>query len=409
LDQRFFDFIVTAMDDFKKAIAVIAYNKYEYFKAVLNSILSQKVRGQPLFDYYDLYIFQDGLQDRHAQTAADHAAVKNLAVQSVGEERVFQQSKNLGIAKHFYFVESFLFEAKGYEFALFCEHDMILGEKYLHQITVMAEKFRHDQRIAMISAHSQNYRQSIEEQRTRRHEYSPMGHNWGFGMFRSRWLKWRPVYQDYLDLVKDTPYYQRNHAVIQEWQKQCGFKAGATSQDYAKSCVIAALKMLRISTYPNFGFYIGEEGEHFTKDSYEKFGFRQTQVFGEAIDDLREFDDATYKRHLDNQARWIFLQGTNFDYDSFCVTAASGLYRVAVPDINGGMKATSEDIVAAYRIFLNRLPENRQVIESRIGLPLQEILSSFLLSDEFSNRVSGRKSVLEAAHKINLAKAADKR
>lgn len=45
--------------------------------------------------------------------------------------------------------------------------------------------------------------------------------------------------------------------------------------------------------------------------------------------------------------------------------------------------ATREDVVAAYKIFLNRLPESEEVITARIGAPRERILSSFLTSKYF--------------------------
>lgn len=45
--------------------------------------------------------------------------------------------------------------------------------------------------------------------------------------------------------------------------------------------------------------------------------------------------------------------------------------------------ATREDVVAAYKIFLNRMPESEEVITARIGAPRERILSSFLTSKYF--------------------------
>lgn len=46
---------------------------------------------------------------------------------------------------------------------------------------------------------------------------------------------------------------------------------------------------------------------------------------------------------------------------------------------------TAEDIVAAYKLFFRRMPENQEVINNRIGLSANQILSSFLMSDEFTS------------------------
>jgi hypothetical protein len=62
--------------------------------------------------------------------------------------------------------------------------------------------------------------------------------------------------------------------------------------------------------------------------------------------------------------------------------------------------ATSEDVVAAYKFFLNRFPESLAVIESRIGKPISQLLRSFLLSDECLNRQENWPIIIEAAKRV---------
>lgn len=50
------------------------------------------------------------------------------------------------------------------------------------------------------------------------------------------------------------------------------------------------------------------------------------------------------------------------------------------------MNATREDIIAAYKIFLNRLPESSLVLDARVGKSMEETLIEFALSDEFLAR-----------------------
>jgi hypothetical protein len=86
----------------RRAIALICYCQHDYFSQVLESILGQTIFGKPFSYYYDLYIFQDGLQERHQSThQADHMKVTQLARASVDEQHFFLQERNLGIAKHF--------------------------------------------------------------------------------------------------------------------------------------------------------------------------------------------------------------------------------------------------------------------------------------------------------------------
>ena len=61
---------------------------------------------------------------------------------------------------------------------------------------------------------------------------------------------------------------------------------------------------------------------------------------------------------------------------------------------------TAEDVVAAYKFFLGRLPENMAVVAPRVGLPPDRILLTFLLSQEFLARAEVQPVILEAARRI---------
>ena len=59
--------------------------------------------------------------------------------------------------------------------------------------------------------------------------------------------------------------------------------------------------------------------------------------------------------------------------------------------------ASKEDIIAAYKIFLNRHPESSSVLQNRIGKSIEESLIEFALSDEFLNRPDAAEVVQKAA------------
>lgn len=51
------------------------------------------------------------------------------------------------------------------------------------------------------------------------------------------------------------------------------------------------------------------------------------------------------------------------------------------------IKATREDVVAAYKLFLGRLPESDAVVEARLGKPVLAVLAEFLTCDEYRANV----------------------
>jgi len=62
--------------------------------------------------------------------------------------------------------------------------------------------------------------------------------------------------------------------------------------------------------------------------------------------------------------------------------------------------ATREDVIAAYKIFLDRLPESEEVITPRIGIARERILSSFMTSKYFLSRPKNIQLLLLTAIQI---------
>jgi len=61
------------------------------------------------------------------------------------------------------------------------------------------------------------------------------------------------------------------------------------------------------------------------------------------------------------------------------------------------MVMTKEDVVAAYKIFLNRLPESVEVVNARVGQNSETNLIDFVLSDEFLKRPEVSEIMTKAA------------
>ena len=71
-----------------------------------------------------------------------------------------------------------------------------------------------------------------------------------------------------------------------------------------------------------------------------------------------------------------------------------------------GMNCAPEDVIAAYKIFLGRLPENMQVIQPWVGAPSEKLLIDFMVSNEFLSNPDRVKFVVNLAKKIIEAHAA---
>lgn len=82
---------------------------------------------------------------------------------------------------------------------------------------------------------------------------------------------------------------------------------------------------------------------------------------------------------------------------------ASDAAPATEPEVLGQMdtmKATREDVIAAYKIFLGRVPESMEVVDPRVGVASAALLVDFLASKEFLDQAPKSQLVLAVAKKI---------
>ncbi len=381
------------------AIAIIAYNNPAYFKAVLDSVLKQKLQGEGYAAKYDLYVFQDALQPRHQATLEDYEAIRELTLQHIPPERFVRQPQNLGIGRHFGLVESTLFGEKAYEFALLLEHDYELGPGYLEVLEKLRVRFASDVRVSSVAVQSQMFQESIEKQEAQKNDYLGMAHDWGAGVFKRTWEKRLPAMNAYYSLIDGVAFEQRNNMLIHRWMTSMGFLPGASSQDNVKACVDAALGTVRLTPYVNMGKYIGIDGMHWNIEQYTKAGYDKTVIWQGEFE-ASELSDADCKAIQLAQAKAHLLESESVDGVAFAERLASGQTSVAYGRNEVSMAATQEDVVAAYKLFLRRFPESQNVVDSRVDQSMDTLLKAFILSDEFIQNKANWVAVVDAAKRI---------
>lgn len=380
---------------------MITYCRFDYFEQVYNSIVAQTIKGQPYAEHFDFYIFQDGLLDNAtSEQRQGHQAIASFCAQHLDLNHYIAQPKNLGVALHFDCVERTLFEQQDRPWVAFCEDDLVLAPGYLETLTCMANSFKDDPRISMFSCFGKKFNNKLEEQEANQQALTSMEHHWGFGMHQSAWRKRQPLVDEYLKLFSGTSYHEREHGRIQNWHSFCGFKTGATSQDYAKACAIAAHGAIKVSTFANFGTYIGEYGLHFTPEIFAKKGYANSVIFPRPITQPFHVDPDTYESLLKQQQAITIESPDTFESASFSRRLQAGSFAPNIADQWQKNLVSEADVVAAYKIFLGRLPESRQVIESRIGIAPDQLLTSFITASEFKARKKFNPIILAIAKEI---------
>ena len=383
------------------AIAIMAYNNLDYFSQVLASVLAQDIAGEDYSSRFDLFIFQDALQARHQDSLADFEAIKTLSLKHVPSERFIRQASNIGTGLHFEFIEENLFETHGYEFCIFLEHDFVLGANYLQAMLALHERFEHDDRISAVSGHSSAYRESVKKQAENLHNYRVMSHDWGAGVFKRAWQKRLPAMRSYYKLLRGMPFEQRNNLLIQDWMAFMGFVRGSTSQDTIKACVDSGLGLLRLTTYVNLGTYIGQDGMHWNEQIYKSAGYHETVLFKEPYTQAPPLSQEDFFELLAQQCSSYLRQPMGFSFKEFNEKLTNGKTDIEFAPNALSSKATREDIVAVYKLFLGRFPENEEVITTRIGMEMKALLKSFLISNEFLSNNENRTILSLATNIIN--------
>ncbi len=242
----------------KKALAIITYARPHYLELVLPSILNQRILGLSIDRFFDLYLFQDGLAAGESETIQkSHAEAAYLRKRYYPAITQIVQSANLGIAMHYDAIERYLFQQKQYDYAVFCEDDLIFAPGYLQTIHLLADKFADDPRIGMISAHHRAPKPTPADSLAGSNDYRPMSHGNGYGLSRRFWEKRQPLVDCYLNVIRGVPYSERPHELVYAWLNLLGFQPKSSSQDYIKQCATVALGACRISSYANYGLPLG--------------------------------------------------------------------------------------------------------------------------------------------------------
>lgn len=73
------------------------------------------------------------------------------------------------------------------------------------------------------------------------------------------------------------------------------------------------------------------------------------------------------------------------------------------------MNVSSEDVIGAYKIFLDRSPESAKVIQTRLAKTAEVNLMDFVLSDEFLKRPDIAEIVQKAAQQVTEAQQKDQK
>ena len=144
--------------------------------------------------------------------------------------------------------------------------------------------------------------------------------------------------------------------------------------------------------------------------AFNFFGFRKTPVVEDAVVKdkpvaPKTFDEALAAQEAAQVAAQVAVKPAlnesevkpqEADQPESSETAAAPLPLGQLDQL----EATREDVIAAYKIFLGRLPESEAVLDTWIGVKSQALLADFLKSAEFLANPQKAQFILALAKKI---------
>ena len=250
-----------------RPIAIISYNRPDLLERFLTSLKQQTIAVDPA----QIALFQD-----HGDPAEADCVAVFLA--AFPEGAVFQADENLGVALNIDRAERYVFETLDAQIAYFFEDDLILGPHYLEALGQLGDFALAEPRVSYVAAYGA-HRTDVAEQAARADELVPMDHKWGFALTRRQWERQRPIIEPYLEIIRQRPFRQRDHAAIKAYYCSLGFGEAGTSQDGAKDVANAVLGTAKLMSFACFARYEGREGLHMRPELYEELGYGQTSLY----------------------------------------------------------------------------------------------------------------------------------
>jgi hypothetical protein len=339
-------------------IIIKSFNRPHFLEPTLTSL---KAQAGSALNGRSIHLFQDGAVNRYSRIryAAEDSinACTELFKKTFPEGQVHRSQENIGICENFYRAELFVFDEIGADCAYFFEDDLILSPYYIEMLDQLYSWAARQPNVAYFAAYG-NYYAPPEEIAAAHTKLMSLDHHWAFGLQRRHWRSMQPLLRAYYDLVLGTDYARRDHRAICALYEAGNAAPRGSSQDGAKAFVCDQLGLWRCNTVQTFARYIGNVGQHMTKDLYAKLGFDRAKVASgpEALDFPTEAEIAA---RIHNQ-RGMFEAIRRDEY-------AGLLAGLPARKFNPVRRCTREDILYGYRLFLNREPENEEVVLNRVG------------------------------------------
>lgn len=267
----------------KIGVGIIAYNRPHYLQWTIHSLESQDNAGQ-----VDYHLFLDGPRTNEDKSLVAQSK-KLFEISNLPNKTTHQRNTNVSIARNQLEAKDYL--TKHYDYFIICEDDIILSPDSIRVMRVISD-YLNDPKIFSVTMSFLRHCQKIQIPKYLNTCYLHDRSHWWFELYRSsQWLKIRPYFMEYYQVIKDMEYKNRNHTKIREFFRSNDFLERRTSQDSGMDYALLRSEMKRITPTVNRGMYIGITGTHFNQILAQKYHFgEQTPYTFNTDPEVNKFD-----------------------------------------------------------------------------------------------------------------------
>lgn len=353
-------------------IAVLSFKRPDYLKQVLESLKAQTVGS---LEDRGIHLFQDGAVNRYSRIRyardEDIAASVEVFRSIFPEGQVHASPDNIGVCENYRRAEQTLFEDLDADIGYFFEDDLVLSPVYLEMMDRLADWASRMPNVAYFAAYG-DYYASAEDREARKAELTTLDHHWGFGLLRRHWRQINALLGPYYEIVCGEDYSRRDHRRIYDLYRPYKASPRASSQDAAKAFACDRLGLWRANTVVSYAKYIGDSGQHMTRNAYEALGYDKV-VVAQFAEPLRFPKGKEIDAGLREQ-RAIYEYVYSKELSQLVNAAPARKY-------NPFRLCDENDVVYAYKLLLGRhaSEEQRQLNAGRLSV--HQLVSSIMTEE----------------------------
>lgn len=263
-------------------VNIMSFNRPDYLRQTLESIVSQNGFSP---DRANVALFQDGAIAEDGEAVADLSDISesiSIFRSFFPKGAVFASDKNIGVALNFERSERYSYVECEASAAFYFEDDMILGKSYFTVMDRICRLALEREDVGYFAAYG-DHRKISQAQKDARNKLMPLEHNWAFGLTKNQWERSKPFVDQYLDIVRQRPYRQRDAQAVSTLTHSWGVKCPGSSQDVIKSLACYLTGGVKLNTVTCYAKYIGEHGLHMNPEDFQNLGFAKAVYFDEDI------------------------------------------------------------------------------------------------------------------------------